>query len=297
MGSLNAGPRRAGCGEPRPHRTPGDASPHAEADHRSRRLLASACSWRSWTRRSSTSPFRTSRASFPETELSSLSWVLNAYNIVFAAFLVAAGRIADLIGRRRVFLAGLIVFTLASGLCAIAPSATALTAFRVVQALGAALLVPSSLGLVLQAFPEDRRAHAVALLAAVGALAAGIGPSLGGLLVAAGSWRLVFLVNLPVGVVAYVLSRRQLVESREPGRRRMPDLLGALLFAIAIASLVLGDRQGRRVGLDEPADPRRRSAVALALGAVFAWRCTWHRSPIIDLGAAAKSAPSRSRTR
>ena len=221
--------------------------------------------------------------SFPETELSSLSWVLNAYNIVFAAFLVAAGRIADLIGRRRVFLAGLIVFTLASGLCAIAPSASALIAFRVVQALGAAMLVPSSLGLVLQAFPEDRHAHAVALLAAVAALAAGIGPTLGGLLVAAESWRLVFLVNLPIGVIAYVLSRRQLVESREPGRRRMPDLLGALIFAIAISSLVLAVVKGEEWGWTSP---RILVAfgVAAALGALFVRRCRWHRSPIVDLG-------------
>ena len=93
---------------------------------------------------------------------------------------------------------------LASGLCAAAPSAGALIGFRLIQALGAAFLVPASLGLVLQAFPADRRAHAVALLSAVGALAAGIGPSLGGLLVSASDWRLVFLVNVPVGIAAYV---------------------------------------------------------------------------------------------
>src|SRR5829696_3352898 len=144
--------------------------------------------------------------SFPSSAIPVLSWVLNAYNIVFAAFLVAAGRIADLIGRRRVFLAGIAVFTLASAVCALAPSIETLIGFRVLQALGAALLVPASLGLVLEAFPQDRHAHAVALLSAVGALAAGIGPSLGGLLVSADSWRLVFLVNLPVGIAAYVLA-------------------------------------------------------------------------------------------
>jgi len=221
-------------------------------------------------------------SSFPETGLSSLSWVLNAYNIVFAAFLVAAGRIADLVGRRRMFLAGLIVFTLASGLCALAPSAAALTAFRVLQAFGAALVVPSSLGLVLQAFPEDRRAHAVALLSAIAALAAGIGPTLGGLLVAAESWRLVFLVNLPIGAFAYVLSRRHLVESREPGRRRMPDLLGALTLAVAISALVLGVVKGEEWGWT---DPRILGsfAAALVLGAFFVSRCRRHRSPIVDL--------------
>src|SRR5690348_4706598 len=157
--------------------------------------------------------------SFPGASISTLSWILNAYNIVFAAFLVAAGRIADLLGRRRMFIFGLELFTFASLLCAVAPSANALIVFRVIQALGAAFLVPASLALVLNAFPPERRSHGVALLSAVGAAAAGLGPSLGGLLVAADNWRLVFLVNLPIGVVAVVLARRQLVESRTPGRR------------------------------------------------------------------------------
>jgi NTE family protein len=219
--------------------------------------------------------------SFPDTSISSLTWVLNAYNIVFAAFLVAAGRIADLLGRRRIFLVGLVIFTFASVLCAVAPSANALIGFRLLQALGAAFVVPASLGLVLQAFPVERRAHAVALLSAVAALAAGVGPSLGGLLVAADSWRLVFLVNLPVGIVAYVLSRRQLVESREPGRRQMPDLLGAMIFAVAIAALVLAVVKGDEWGWDSPRI-LGAFAVALALGAIFFQRSTSHRSPMID---------------
>ena len=118
--------------------------------------------------------------SFPGTSISTLSWVLNAYNIVFAAFLMAAARIADLLGRRRVFIFGLELFIVGSLLCAIAPSAGALIAFRVVQALGAAFLVPSAVALVLNAFPPAHRAHGVALLSAVGAAAAGLGPSLGG---------------------------------------------------------------------------------------------------------------------
>jgi MFS family permease len=110
-------------------------------------------------------------------------------------------------------LAALVIFTSASGLCAIAPSVPTLIAFRLLQAVGAALLVPSSLALVLEAFPAERRSHAVALFSAVGALAAGVGPSLGGLLVSADNWRLVFLVNLPIGVAAFVLSRRALGET------------------------------------------------------------------------------------
>ncbi len=220
--------------------------------------------------------------SFPGTSVSSLSWVLNAYNIVFAAFLVAAGRIADVLGRRRIFLLGLELFTAASLLCALAPSPGALIAFRVLQALGAALLVPSSLALVLSAFPADRRSHGVALLSAVAAAAAGLGPSLGGLLVAADNWRLVFLVNLPIGAAAIVLTRRLLVESRAPGRRTLPDLIGALVFAAAVAALVLAVVKGQEWGWGSP---RIVGAFVIAVGltGVFAWRCSWHRSPIIDL--------------
>lgn len=220
--------------------------------------------------------------SFHGTSISSLSWVLNAYNIVFAAFLLAAGRIADLLGRRRVFIFGLELFTAGSLLCAIAPSAGALIAFRVVQAFGAAFLVPSSLALVLNAFPPARRSHGVALLSAVGAAAAGLGPSLGGLLVTAANWRLVFLVNLPIGAVAVLLARRRLAESRAPGRRRIPDLPGSLLFAIAIAALVLGVVKGQEWGWVS-ARTIGSLAAGLAILTVVVWRCTRHRSPVLDL--------------
>ena len=220
--------------------------------------------------------------SFPGTSVSTLSWVLNAYNIVFAAFLMAAAGIADLLGRRRVFVFGLELFTVGSLLCAIAPSADALIAFRVVQALGAAFLVPSALALVLNAFPPAHRSHGVALLSAVGAAAAGLGPSLGGLLVSAANWRLVFLVNIPIGVAAALLARRRLVESRAPGRRRVPDLPGTLLSAIAIAALVLGVVKGQDWGWSSV---RTIGCLALALtfGAVVIWRCRRHRSPVFDL--------------
>ncbi len=131
-------------------------------------------------------------------------------------------------------------------------------------------------------FPHERRSHGVALLSAVGAAAAGLGPSLGGLLVAAADWRLVFLVNLPIGIAAVLLARRRLVESRTPGRRRMPDLLGALVFALAIAALVLAVVKGQEWGWGSPRIVGSFAA-AVALGSGFAWRCRTHRSPVIDL--------------
>ncbi len=223
------------------------------------------------------------RAVVPGNADLSLSWVLNAYNIVFAAFLVAAGRIADLLGRRRMFVLGLELFTVASLLCAIAPSADALIAFRVCRRSARRCWSPPSLALVLNAFPPDRRAHGVALLSAVAAAAAGLGPSLGGLLVAADDWRLVFLVNLPIGIAAVVLARRQLVESRAPGRRRMPDLLGRGCCSRLASPRSCSASSRGRSGAGAARGIVGSFALAIVLGALFVWRCTWHRSPIIDL--------------
>jgi hypothetical protein len=140
--------------------------------------------------------FPSIRESFPGTSIGDLSWVLNAYNIVFAAFLVVFGRLADLLGRRRTFVPGVVLFTVASLACGLAPSVDVPVAARVLQALGA-----------------------------------GLGPPVGGALVEVGGWRWAFLVNLPLGAAAVVVARHTLVESRAPGRRRLPDLRGAALLA------------------------------------------------------------------
>ena len=124
--------------------------------------------------------------------------------------------------------------------------------------------------------------HAVSLWAAVAALAAGVGPPLGGLLITASNWRLVFLVNIPVGIAALVLAKRVLIESRTPGRRRMPDLLGGAVLAFTIASLVLGIVKGEEWGWTS-AEVLACFAAALALGAYFVYRAGHHRAPAIDL--------------
>ncbi len=204
--------------------------------------------------------FPSIRESFPDSTISNLSWILNAYNIVFAAFLVPFGRMSDLIGRRRAFVWGVLVFTVASVICALSPSVGFLIGARVVQALGAAMLVPASLALVVAAFPAERRTHAVGLWGASAALASGLGPPIGGLLVQLGDWRWAFLVNLPFGIAAWVIARRSLVESRAPGRRTLPDLGGAALFALALGLLTLGDRPGRRLGLDQLGGHRAASS-------------------------------------
>src|SRR3954470_12129062 len=166
--------------------------------------------------------FPSIRVAFPDASLAGLSWVLNAYNIVFAALLVPAGRLADLLGRRRLFFVGLAVFVVASCLCGLAWSVPALVGARVVQAAGGAVLVPTSLGLLLPEFPLERRATATALWGAAGAVAAAAGPSLGGLLIHAAGWRWVFFVNVLFGLAAVVPARRLLRETRDP-RGTFPD--------------------------------------------------------------------------
>lgn len=165
-----------------------------------------------------------------------LSWVLNAYTIGFAALLAPAGRTADRIGRRRVFLVGLAVFVLASLGCATAWDVASLTGFRVLQAVGAALLMSTSLALLLHSFPPERRAQAIAVWSAVGGVAAALGPPVGGLLVEA-SWRWVFLVNAPVGIAALVVGLRVLPESRDEDEDRRPDVAGIALLVAGVALL------------------------------------------------------------
>jgi MFS family permease len=150
------------------------------------------------------------RASFGDASLAGLSWILNAYNIVFAALLVPAGRLADRIGRRRTFMGGLLTFLGASVVAGLAPSVEVLVGARVVQAAGAAALVPTSLALLLPEFPLAQRATATGIWGATGAIAAALGPSLGGALVDVAGWRWVFFVNLAIGLPALIPARRLL---------------------------------------------------------------------------------------
>jgi EmrB/QacA subfamily drug resistance transporter len=151
---------------------------------------------------------------FAPATLSDASWILDVYAIVLAALLLPAGRAADRIGRRGCFLAGLVVFGAASLGCAVAPDLSALIACRALQAAGAAMLMPTSLGLALQVFPSHQRSTAVGIWAGVGAVAAGSGPVLGGLLVGS-SWRWIFLINLPVILAA--LAAGVAILPRRPG--------------------------------------------------------------------------------
>jgi EmrB/QacA subfamily drug resistance transporter len=219
------------------------------------------------------------RRSFPSASLSGLSWILSAYAIVFAAVLVPAGKLGDIVGRKRVFLAGVLLFLAGSALCAAAPSVGFLIGARVLQAVGGAALTPTSLGLMLPLFPSRMHAVVIGLWAAIAGVGAAAGPVLGGLLVEA-SWRWIFLINLPLGLFAAVRTAQIIPEVRDPEHGRFPDLLGGLLLMVAIGSLTLGlvkgpdwNWDGRSLGAFAV------SAVSLAL---FVLRSVRHPAPVIE---------------
>ncbi|WP_051022471.1 MFS transporter [Nocardia pneumoniae] len=216
---------------------------------------------------------------FAGAKLSGLSWVLNAYAIVFAALLVPAGRLGDRSSIRTTFLLGLAVFVIGSALCATAWDVGSLVVFRVLQAVGGALLTPASLGLVLAASPPQRRAAAVRLWVAFGGLGAALGPVLGGVLVEFG-WRWVFLVNVPIGLVAVVVGLRMLPDPPGDGGR-LPDLIGATLLVGAIAALVLGLVKGEDWGWSA-AGVLAAFATAAILTVAFLVSSSRHHSPVVD---------------
>jgi EmrB/QacA subfamily drug resistance transporter len=211
---------------------------------------------------------------------STLSWVLSAYSVVFGALLLGAGRIADRSGRRRWFLRGLAVFTLGSLLCGAAAAPWLLIGGRVVQAVGAALLMPASLALLLAATPAALRAQAVALWGGISALAVATGPSLGSVLIDAGGWRWAFLVNLPVLAVVLVVTTRVVAESVVGGPA--PDLVGVALLSLAVASLAVGITQGEDWGWSS-GRVVGALVLAVALGATAVRRAARHPAPAIDL--------------
>jgi EmrB/QacA subfamily drug resistance transporter len=221
---------------------------------------------------------------FAPATLSDISWILDVYAIVLAALLLPAGRAADSLGRRECFLAGLVVFGVASLGCAVAPGLPALIACRVLQAAGAAVLMPTSLGLALSVFPSRQRGTAVGVWAAVGAVAAGSGPVLGGLLVES-SWRWIFLINLPIVLAVLAAGAVLLPHGGERGGGRDGQRRGFRIDGAGTV-LVLG-----AVGLvctaltEAPGWPLTRTCLVLAaglvLGAAFVAHIRRHPDPVV----------------
>ena len=216
---------------------------------------------------------------FNEPNLGNLSWILNGYAIVYAALLVFCGRLAERFPRNISFLAGIALFTIASAACAFAGSVESLIVFRLLQAAGAALLTPTSVGLILATFPAEQRGGAVRIWASVGGFASALGPLVGGLLVTA-SWRWIFLVNLPIGLLALVVGWFKL--PKVPGHNvPAPNAGAAVLITVGIAALTFGI-----VKLNDGDWSASAVVLCFAMAAVtlalFVMHCLTSDSPFID---------------
>ena len=172
--------------------------------------------------------------------VSGLQWTVDAYTLVLASLLMLSGSTADRLGRKRTFVAGLVVFSLGSLLCSVAPSLTLLVVFRMVQAVGGSMLNPVAMSIITNTFTDPKeRAQAVGVWAAVVGVSMALGPVIGGLLVGSVGWRSIFWINLPVGLAAIILTLRFIPESRAPKARRI-DVVGQILVIVLLSSLTFG---------------------------------------------------------
>jgi len=226
--------------------------------------------------------FRAVRSGFPGTSAADISWVLNSYTVVYAAMLIPAGGLADTHGRKKVFLLGVTLFLAASAACGLAGNVGWLIAARVAQAVGAAMLTPASLSIVLAAFPANKRAVAVSLWGAVGGLAAAIGPSLGSFVVDAVGWPWAFYLNLPLGALSLWRGTALLKEAKKPESRRPVDGVGMGLLIVGVGAVALSIVQS-----ESPHWSRTELGVAASIGVIaMIGFVIWARvapAPLVDL--------------
>lgn len=191
-----------------------------------------------------------------------VQWVIESYALLLSALLLVGGSLGDHYGRRRVFLLGVVIFAVASGLCGFAGNIHQLIASRALQGFGAALLVPGSLAIISNSFSEQDRGRAIGVWSGFSAITTGIGPVLGGWLIEHVSWRAVFFINLPLALVVILISLRHVAENSNRESSRI-DWLGAILAALGLGALVYGLIQSSQVGFND-----RSVIIALATGVI-----------------------------
>jgi EmrB/QacA subfamily drug resistance transporter len=224
-----------------------------------------------------------------DASVDTVSWVLNAYNIMFAVLLVSMGRLADQFGRRRFFLIGMTIFTVGSLLCALSWSVGALIAFRVVQAVGAGILAPLALATTALVFPPAQRGLGLAMMAVVANGAAVLGPPIGGVLVELAGWpwdagwHWIFMINVPIGALGIALAMRVVPETRDPHAGTEVDWWGMTTVGIAIFCLTFGLVEGNQRGWDSPLIVALFAGVVVFTG-LFALSQRYGRYPMLTRG-------------
>lgn len=216
------------------------------------------------------------------TTVAGMQWTIDAYTLVIASLLMLAGSTADRIGRRRVFKTGLVIFTIGSALCSVAPNLELLVVFRMVQAVGGSMLNPVAMSIITNTFTDPReRARAIGIWGGVVGISMAAGPLIGGLLVETVGWRAIFLINLPVGVTAYVLTWRYVPESRAAKPRR-PDPVGQLLVMATLGALTYAIIEAPAAGWTSPLIVSCVGVTLCALTALILYEPR-RPEPLIDL--------------
>ncbi len=213
--------------------------------------------------------------------LSALEWTVNAYTLTFAVLMVTGGRLGDIFGRRRMFLFGVVVFGISSAAIGFAPDDTALVAFRAVQGIGAAFMMPATLSIITQAFPPHQRGMAIGTWAGVSAMALAIGPVLGGFLTQSVSWRAIFFINPPIAVIALAVTLFAARETRDETVSRRVDLAGIAAITVGLTTLVLALVEGNTWGWGSPRVIALFAAALLGLSA-FVYAELRVRAPMVD---------------
>jgi len=214
--------------------------------------------------------------------ISSLEWVVTAYALTFAALLITGGKLGDLMGRRRIFVIGIAIFTLSSLACGLAPTSGFLIGARAVQGVGAALMNPASLSIITATFPPRERGQAIGIWAGVSAMALAIGPLVGGLIVDNLNWNWIFFINVPVGVAGIIVSQLVINESRDTSHEQSIDLPGLITSSAGLFALTYALIEGNRHGWTSP-EILGLFAAAAALLVGFVVLEHYQRLPMLDL--------------
>jgi EmrB/QacA subfamily drug resistance transporter len=215
-----------------------------------------------------------------DASLDEILWIVNAYVLVLAVLLITAGRLGDLRGQRTLFVAGVVVFTLASLACGLSPNPTLLIAFRAVQGAGAALLMPQTMAIIIGTFPADRRGTALGIWGAVAGLATVAGPTLGGVLVTYASWRWIFIVNVPIGLVVLAMTYAFIPDTRMERQHKL-DLLGVTLATAGLFCLTFALIEGQRYSWNAAIDALFVAAAVLTVLFLLQQRSRQDAEPLV----------------
>jgi EmrB/QacA subfamily drug resistance transporter len=214
--------------------------------------------------------------------LTELEWTVNAYALTFAVLMLSGGKLADFLGRRRVFLIGLVIFTLSSLVCGLATTGETLIGARTIQGVGAALMMPATLSIISATFPPHQRGMAIGIWAGVSAMALAIGPLIGGLITEHIDWSWIFFVNVPIGILGLIVGRLVIKESRDTSAEQRLDIPGLLASAIGLFALTFALIEANSYGWTDPLIIGLFALSAVALAA-FVMLELHQRSPMLDL--------------